>query len=52
MDNKKPYLPKERTCYHPENTIQNSNSPNPAHDPIVCNNIAWQEGNYTEDIED
>ncbi|MDD5794507.1 hypothetical protein ACTNDG_04310 [Clostridium sp. HCP1S3_B4] len=46
--NKKVYLPKERTCYTPDNNIKNSGAPNPAQDPIVCNNIAWQEGNYIE----
>lgn len=42
------YLPRERTWYEPDNNIENSGAPNPAKDPIVCNNIAWQEGDYIE----
>ena len=57
---KKPYLPKARTDYHPtKSSIENKtekeadiNLPNPATDPIVVNNIAWQEFDYTEDLTD
>ena len=38
MDKSKPYLPKERTCYHPKNKD--------------VNNIAWQEFDYTENMTD
>lgn len=56
----KPYLPKARTDYHPtkesiENNVEEEldiNLPNPANDPIVVNNIAWQEFDYTEDLTD
>lgn len=55
---KKTYLPKSRTDYHPtESYIENKtekeadqNLPNPATDPIVVNNIACQEFDYTEDL--
>lgn len=57
MNSKKPYLPKVRCDYHPVSL--NSTSPNglptiisPVTDPVVCNNIAWQEGDYTEDMAD
>lgn len=56
----KTYLPKNRTFY--PNKKGNLKSfapngdytilPNPAEDPIVCNNIAWQEFDYTEDMSD
>ena len=57
---KKPYLPKVRTYYYPtQSEIENStgvdfpiNLPNPAVDPIVCNNIANQEFDYTESMFD
>ena len=56
----KPYLPKDRCNYHPttdsiENEVEQKeaiNLPNPANDPIVVNNIAWQEFDYTEDLTD
>lgn len=57
MKEEKPYLPKERTDYISED-VKNKNfskshgstfMPNPALDPIVANNIAWQEFDYTED---
>lgn len=57
---KRPYLPKARTGYHPtKDSIENEveidagiNIPNPANDPIVVNNIACQEFDYTEDLTD
>ncbi len=57
---KKPYLPKVRTDYYPtQSEIENStgvdfsiNLSNPAVDPIVCNNIANQEFDYTESMFD
>lgn len=57
MDKKKAYLPKVRTDYHPtESEVAEYNSkgimPNPANDPIVVNNIVWQEGDYTESLFD
>lgn len=61
MNNQKsPYLPKVRTGYHPSNSAVNSvsgtdkdiNLPNPATDPIVVNNIAYQEFDYTQDMTD
>lgn len=54
----KKYLPKSRTDYSPSKEDLQSKSkigdtyttlPNPTEDPIVCNNIAWQEFDYTED---
>lgn len=57
MSNQKaPYLPKLRTGYSPSDTAINSVSgtdkdihlPNPATDPIVVNNIAYQEFDYTQ----
>ncbi|MDS0526683.1 hypothetical protein NNC19_13405 [Clostridium sp. SHJSY1] len=53
---KKPYLPKVRTSYSPKQSEIKSFAPNgdstplanPAVDPIVVNNIAWQEFDYTE----
>lgn len=57
MSNKKaPYLPKLRTGYNPSDAAINSASgtdkdihlPNPATDPIVVNNIAYQEFDYTQ----
>ena len=52
------YLPKMRTDYHPSNDEVESatgvdfpvNMPNPAVDPIVSNNIANQEFDYTQDM--
>ena len=59
MTEKKPYLPKLRTGYNlPDEELRSYSPkgdstfiPNPATDPIVVNNIAWQEFNYTEDLE-
>lgn len=56
----KPYLPKVRTDYHPSYSEcqsstgvgQTTNIPNPASDPIVVNNIANQEFDYTQDLMD
>lgn len=59
MSNKnKPYLPKMRTNYHPTDeeckkftvTDTPEDIPNPATDPIVVNNIASQEFDYTQDM--
>lgn len=58
INNSRPYLPKVRTNYHPSNKdCQTStevgttnNIPNPANDPIVVNNIASQEFDYTQDM--
>ena len=60
MTEKKPYLPKARTGYNPTDDELRSFSPkgystlipNPVTDPIVANNIACQEFNYTEDLEE
>lgn len=61
MNNQKaPYLPKLRTGYSPSDNAINSvsgtdkdiNLPNPATDPIVVNNIAYQEFDYTQDMTD
>lgn len=57
---KKPYLPRVRTSYHPTEKEIRSFSPsgdstplaNPAVDPIVVNNIASQEFDYTESLAD
>ena len=57
MDNKNVYLPNERTGYKPEKHSLVSQSPegistqlpSPVEDPIVVNNIASQEFDYTED---
>lgn len=54
----KPYLPKMRTDYHPTEDECNNytevgdpeNIPSPAIDPIVANNIASQEFDYTQDM--
>lgn len=54
----KPYLPKVRTDYHPTKSKCDNyteighpeDMPNPAHDPIVVNNIASQEFDYTQDM--
>lgn len=59
-EKKAPYLPKVRTDYHPTKSSVESGTgvdfqihmPNPAVDPIVANNIASQEFNYTEDMAD
>lgn len=56
----RPYLPKMRTEYHPTQEECNDyteighpeNMPNPANDPIVVNNIACQEFDYTEKMLD
>lgn len=58
MNNKKPYLPKVRTSYHPTQSeiksyAPNGDStplPNPAVDDIAVNNIAGQEFDYTENL--
>ena len=61
MKNKsKCYLPKMRTNYHPSNSecqtsptsYKTKKIPNPANNPIVVNNIAWQEFDYTENLLD
>ncbi|MBE6048495.1 MAG: hypothetical protein E7213_08885 [Clostridium sp.] len=61
MTNKKsPYLPKVRTSYHPNQHEIRSFAPdgsstplpNPAVDPIVVNNISWQEFDYTDNLVD
>jgi hypothetical protein len=52
------YLPKMRTDYTPSDESVESatgvdfpiNMPNPAVDPIVVNNIAYQEFDYTQDM--
>lgn len=57
-DQKKPYLPRTRTSYHPKESEIRSFSPNgdstplanPAVDPIVVNNIASQEFDYTQSL--
>lgn len=57
---KKPYLPRVRTSYHPTQDEIRSFAPNgsstplanPAVDPIVANNIASQEFDYTESLAD
>lgn len=54
------YLPDERTGYHPNDEDLVSKAPNgditpipnPATDPIVCNNISWPEFDYTESMAD
>ena len=56
----KTYLPKNRTFYPKTRGDLKSFAPdgnytilpNPAEDPIVVNNIAWQEFDYTEDLTD
>ena len=59
MDKSKPYLPKERTCYHPTskgvnkfNKGEEVKLPSPVKDDIVANNIACQEFDYTENMTD
>ena len=60
INGKSPYLPKVRTGYHPSDRAINAASvsdkdihlPNPAVDPIVVNNIAYCEFDYTEDMMD
>ncbi|MCR4944009.1 MAG: hypothetical protein K5986_06060 [Clostridium sp.] len=55
---KKPYLPRVRTSYYPKESEIRSFSPsgdstplaNPAVDPIVANNIASQEFDYTQSL--
>lgn len=57
-DKKKPYLPFARTSYYPKQNEIRSFAPNgdstplanPAIDPIVANNIASQEFDYTESL--
>ncbi|MGL4772351.1 MAG: hypothetical protein ACRC2K_02195 [Clostridium sp.] len=54
MNKNKLYLPKDRTDFYPtesELISNNTNLPNPAVDPIVVNNIAQAEFDYTEDLE-
>lgn len=59
MTNKKPYLPKLRIDDSVKDGELRSFSPkgdstllpNPATDSIVVNNIAWQEFDYTEELE-
>lgn len=54
------YLPNERDNYHPHDENLKSTAPNgdvtplpnPATDPIVCNNIAWMEFDYTDSLAD
>lgn len=54
------YPPKMRTDYHPSkeecqtstDVGRTTNIPNPATDPIVANNIASQEFDYTQDMMD
>lgn len=56
--NKKDYLPKARTDYHPTNkecqdqteSGVTQNIPNPAVDDIVVNNISNAEFDYTQDM--
>ncbi|MBQ6819831.1 MAG: hypothetical protein IJO26_00875 [Clostridium sp.] len=54
---KRPYLPKERTGYAPEkhalisygkDKTTSTPLPNTVEDPIVVNNIAYMEFDYTE----
>jgi hypothetical protein len=60
MTENKFYLPKIRTGYILKDEKLRSFSPkgdstfipNPATDPIVVNNIAWQEFDYTEDLDE
>lgn len=60
MTEQKPYLPKIRTGYNLKDEKLRSFSPkgdstfipNPATDPIVVNNIAWQEFDYTEILDE
>lgn len=60
MTDKKIYLPKARTGYNPTDEELRSFSPkgdstltpNPVTDPVVVNNIAWQEFDYTEDLDE
>ena len=59
-NNSKPYPPKIRTAYHPtkedcqtsSKAGKTTNIPNPATAPIVVNNIASQEFDYTQDLMD
>lgn len=59
MSKEKPYPPKMRTDYDKSGKKLQSFSPsgdstfipNPSTDPIVVNNIAWQEFDYTEELE-
>lgn len=55
----KPYLPKMRTSYHPTDkecrkyatdSDVKQEMPNPATNPIVTNNIACSEFDYTQDM--
>lgn len=54
------YLPKERDYYYESNEKISSEAPNgdvtmipnPATDPIVTNNIAWMEFDYTDSMAD
>lgn len=55
-DRNREYLPRERAWYKPEEGELVSTAPdgsktklpNPLKDPIVCNNIAYSEFDYTE----
>jgi hypothetical protein len=56
MSKKIPYLPKERGYMDQKQKKIKAYSksdytelPDPVRDPIVCNNIAWQEFDYTHD---
>ena len=52
------YLPEKRTDYHPKDSDLISTAPNgditplpnPATDPIVCNNISYMEFDYTQSM--
>mgnify|MGYP001595412051 CR=1 FL=1 len=52
------YLPEKRTDYHPKDSELTSTAPNgdttllpnPATDPIVCNNISYMEFDYTQSM--
>lgn len=62
MSNKVPYLPKQRRYLNQKPMSIKAFSPSgndytelpdPVRDPIVCNNIAWQEFDYTyDDLDD
>lgn len=57
-DKNKPYLPRTRTCYHPDGIKSfapdgtSINLANPAVDRIAVNNIACQEFDYIESLAD
>jgi hypothetical protein len=56
VEENKDYLPNNRDFYKPEKQELRSYSPNgdyiklpdPTEDPIVCNNISYQEFDYTD----